>query len=453
MPNAQTETVVKELVDFGFREDEILFVSAKTGQNVEQVLQAIVRLIPSPPGDKEAPLRSLIFDAVYDEYRGVVSYVRIIDGAVKTGDKVQLYQSGVKTDVNEVGFFSPYLKASDTLQTGEIGYIITGIKDIRQNRVGDTITSAKLKVQNAKLVDEDGGIIEALPGYNVPQPMVFFGMYPKNASDFSHLRESLGKLSLNDTALTFTEEYSAYLGSGYRVGFLGLLHAEIVKERLKQEFGLELLLTMPQVLYRKTSDTEMLEPYMKLNVYVPSSYVGGVMTVCQKKKGAMLDMQYHEAYAVLKYEMPYSMFIRGLSAELKSISSGFASVDYELTDYKPADLAKLDIQINGNPIDVLSEYVYRDEALYKAREKTAQLKESLNRQQFRQIIQGVVNGNIVAREEIPPFRKDVLQKMSGGDRTRKDKLLESQKKGKKKMITTGKIELPQSALFSMIENK
>lgn len=439
LPNAQTEIVKKELVEFGFKEDEILSISAKTGENVEELLKTIIEKIPSPKGAPNGALRALIFDAVYDEYRGVIAYVRVVDGQVKKGDKIQFYQNGVVTDTTEVGIFTPFLKETDVLGTGEIGYIVGGIKDIRQCRVGDTIM-----LQNTK--------IEPLPGYTTPQPMVFFGMYPKEASQFAHLRDALGKLELNDTALTYSEEYSAYLGSGFRVGFLGLLHADIVKERLKQEFGLDLLLTMPQVLYDKKSEEEILEPYMLLNVYAPSEYVGNVMTICQKKKGSLLDMQYHEAYAVLSYEMPYSMFIRGLAGEVKSVTAGFGSIDYELTDYKKADLVKLDIMINSNPIDVLSELVYKDEAVYVARQKAEKLKDSLDRQQFRQIIQASINNNIIAREEIPPFRKDVLQKMSGGDRTRKDKLLEAQKKGKKKMIQTGKVELSQDALFSMISD-
>jgi GTP-binding protein LepA len=236
------------------------------------------------------------------------------------------------------------------------------------------------------------------------------------------------------------------------VGFLGLLHAEIVKERLSQEFDLELLLTMPQVLYQKQEDDSMLEPYMLLTIYIPTQYVGGVMAVCQKRKGNMIDLAYHDTYATLTYEMPYSMFIRGLSAELKSVSSGYASMDYEMSGYHPADLVTLDVKINDNTIDVLSELVYREDAIHIAREKAGKLKDALPRQQFRQIIQAVVNGNIAAREEITPYRKDVLAKMSGGDRTRKDKLLEAQKKGKKRMINTGKVHLPQEALFSMIEN-
>jgi len=439
LPNAQTEVVIKELVDFGFNKDEILSISAKTGENVDVLLEKVIEKVPSPTGDEEAPLRALIFDAVYDEYRGVIAYVRVMDGEVKKGDKIQFYQNGVATDVTEVGIFTPFLKETAGLKTGEIGYIVGGIKDIRQCRVGDTITT-----QNSH--------VEPLPGYTTPQPMVFFGMYPKDASEFAHLRDALGKLALNDTALTYSEEYSAYLGSGFRVGFLGLLHADIVKERLKQEFDLDLLLTMPQVLYEKRADGKVDEPYMLLNVYAPSTYVGNIMTVCQKKKGNLLDMQYHEAYAVLSYEMPYSMFIRGLAGEIKSVTAGFGSIDYELSGYKEANLVQLDIMINSNPIDVLSELVYRDEAMYVARQKAEKLKESLDRQQFRQIIQATVDNNIVAREEIPPFRKDVLAKMSGGDRTRKDKLLEAQKKGKKRMVSTGKVELSQDALFSMISD-
>lgn len=438
LPNAQTDVVKKELVNFGFQEDEIICISAKTGENVDVLLERVITKFPPPQGNPEAPLRALIFDAVYDEYQGVIAYIRVIDGEVKKGNTVQFYQNDMTTVVTEVGMFTPFLKETEGLHTGEIGYLVGGIKDIRQCRVGDTIIL-------------QGTDVKPLDGYTTPQPMVFFGLYPKSANDFALLRDALGKLTLNDTALTYTEEYSAYLGSGFRVGFLGLLHADIVKERLKQEFGLDLLLTMPQVLYERHGE-EIEEPYMLLNVYAPAEYVGNVMTVCQKKKGTLLDMQYHEAYAVLSYEMPYSMFIRGLAGDIKSVTAGFGSIDYELTDYKKADLVQLDILINTNPIDVLSELVYRDESTYVAREKAAKLKESLDRQQFRQVIQATVNNNIVAREEIPPYRKDVLAKMSGGDRTRKDKLLEAQKKGKKRMNLTGKVALSQDALFSMISD-
>jgi len=443
LPNAQTDAVVKELMDFGFAKEEIIFISAKTGENVQILLETIIEKVPSPRGIIDAPLRALIFDAVYDEYRGVIAYVRVVDGKVKKGEQLQFYQNGLKTNLVEVGFFTPFLKETEGLETGEIGYLVGGIKDIRQCRVGDTITTVDYEASNTDF--------KALAGYKTPLPMVFFGMYPKTSDDYLDLKEALGKLALNDTSLTYSDEYSAYLGSGFRVGFLGLLHADIVKERLKQEFGLDLLLTMPQVLYEERGD-EMYEPYMLLNVYVPADYVGNVMAVCQKKKGVLLDMQYHEAFVVLSYEMPYSMFIRGLAGEIKSVTAGYGSIDYELADYKQADLVKLEIMINSNPIDVLSELVYKDEAIYIAREKTEKLKESLDRQQFRQIIQATVDNQIVAREELSPYRKDVLQKMSGGDRTRKDKLLEAQKKGKKKMKVAGKVALSQEALFSMISD-
>ncbi len=440
LPNAQTEIVIKEIEGLGFKKEEMIFISAKTGENVEEVLQAVVERIPSPKGDSEGPLRALIFDAVYDEYRGVVAYVRVVDGQVAANTSVQFFQNNVKNETTQVGIFTPYLQKTEQLTAGEIGYIITGIKDIRKVRVGDTIM-------------ETTALGQPFADYTIPKPMVFLGVYPRSTNDLVHLKESLVKLTLNDTSIAYTQEYSAYLGSGFRIGFLGLLHAEIVKQRLEQEFGLHLLFTMPHVLYQTTQDGRTLEPYMKLTIYTPVDYVGGIMTTCQKQKGNLCDMTYHDAYAVLVYDMPYSMFIRGLSSELKSVSSGFASIDYELIEYREADLVHLEMRINEVSIDVLSEFVYKDEAISKAREKALALKESLTRQQFRQIIQGVVGANIIAREEIPPFRKDVLQKMSGGDRSRKDKLLDKQKKGKSKMIQSARVVLPQEALFSLLEKK
>jgi len=444
LPSAQTETTSNELIEtFGFKKEEIIYISAKTGENVEKLLQDVVKRLPAPKGEKDKVLRGLIFDAVYDEFRGVVAYVRIVDGQLKKGEKIKFYQNNIESEVTDLGYFSPHLVSARELTTGEIGYVITGIKDIRKVRVGDTITNSEFKTLNSEF--------KPLPGYKIPKPMVFFGVYPKNADDFVYSRESLAKLTLNDTALTYTEEYSSYLGSGFRVGFLGLLHAQIVKERIKQEFNLEILLTMPQVLYEKKEDGSMLEPYMLLTVYAPKKYVGTIMNICQVRKGNLLNLDYHESYAVLSYDMPYSMFIRGISSDLKSASEGFSSLDYELTDYKAADLSKVEIKVNDVSIDVLSELAYKDEAISVVREKAKRLKNALSRQQFRQIIQGVVDGNIVTREEIPPFRKDVLAKMSGGDRRRKDKLLEAQKKGKSRMIQQAKISIPQEALLSMIE--
>jgi len=450
LESAQTEAVAKDMVDFfGFKKEDILYISAKTGENVSLLIEEIIKRIPSPSGQKEKPLRCLIFDALYDEFRGVVAYIRVVDGEVKKNENVKFYQNNIVSEVVDLGYFSPFLVSGESLTAGEIGYIITGIKDIRLARVGDTITISKIKNQKSK--------ITPLPGYKLPKPMVFFGAYPKNSNDFPTLKKALAKLTLNDTALTFQEEYSSYFGSGFSIGFLGLLHAEIVKERLRQEFGLDVLLTMPQVLYEKRSDPTtgsgqgIWEPYMKLFVYTPQQYIGSIMNVCQSKKGTLLDISYHGNSVVITFELPYSMFIRGLSSELKSVSNGFASIDYEISNYKEADLTKLEVRVNDTPIDILSELVYKDEGIRVARGKTLRLKNFLPRQQFRQIIQGVIDRKIVSKEEIPPFRKDVLQKMSGGDRRRKDKLLDKQKKGKSRLLSHAKISIPQEALLSMIE--
>lgn len=444
LESARVEEVAEELEEiFSINKDEIVYISAKTGKNVDLLLERIIRDIPSPKGSIYQPLRALIFDALYDEHKGVIVYVRIVDGKVSKNERINFYQTKNIATATDIGYFIPQMSPQNTLSSGDIGYIVTGIKDLHQTQVGDTVTISNIKSQISN--------IEPLPGYKKPKPMVFFGVYPKSTNELVHLKEGLNKYSLNDTSITIANEYSTYLGSGFRVGFLGLLHADIVRERLKNEENVDLFLTSPQVLYEIKEDGTMLEPYMNLTVFVPVSFVGSVITVCQKRKGSLLDLSYYQKSAILKYEMPYSMLIRGLSSELKSATSGFASVDYELSDYKPADLVNIEIKINDALIDVLSEYAYREEAPYIAREKVQMLKEKLPRQQFRQIIQAVIGGTIIAREEIPPFRKDVLSKMSGGDRTRKDKLLEAQKKGKAKMIETGKINIPQEVLFSLIE--
>ena len=432
----KTEKELKEF--FGFSKEEIYYVSAKTGKNVEELLSAVVSKLPQPKGEGNRPFRALIFDAVFDVHRGAIAFIRVVDGKIKKGEKIMFLSSNLKTDASETGYFSPFLTSKEELATGEIGYIVTGIKDIRRCRVGDTITIQDLN-------------IDPLPGYKTPKPMVFFGVYPKDQKDFAHLKEGLNKLSLNDASLSISSEQSAFLGTGFKVGFLGLLHADIVRERLKQEEGIEPVLTMPRVLY-KEENKEILEPYMNLAVYVPTQYLGAVMTVCQQKKGTLKNVEYHDKNAVLSYEMPYSMFIRGLSSELKTVSSGFSSIDYEITEYRKADLVMLEMAINETPIDVLSELVYKDEAYQDAKEKTEKLKEVLPRKQFRQIIQAKVGGKILSRSEIPPFRKDVLAKMSGGDRTRKDKLLKKQKKGKARLGNFGRVDLPPQALFSLISD-
>ncbi len=443
LDSARVDDVVKELEEiFGIDRNEIIYISAKTGLNVESLLQRIVEIIPPPAGSIESPLRALIFDAYYDEHRGVVVYVRIMDGEINHAERITFFQSKKTTNAGEIGYFMPTMIPQKKMSAGDIGYIVTGIKDIHETQVGDTVYQ-----QNRE--------IDPLPGYKKPLPMVFFGVYPKTTNELVNLKEGLAKYALNDTSITITDEYSSFLGSGFRVGFLGLLHADIVRERLKNEEGVDLFLTSPQVQYEKNSDESMREPYMNLTIFVPSSYVGNVISACQKRKGTMIDVAYFQNNAILKYEMPYTMLIRGLSSELKSITNGFASIDYEMSDYRPADLVNIEMRINDMPIDVLSEYAYRDEAPYIGREKAEMLKEKLPRQQIKQVIQAVINGVIIAREEISPYRKDVLMHGSkvvgGGDVTRKKKLLEAQKRGKERMTESAKIDLPQDVLFSMIE--
>lgn len=436
---------------FGFSKDEILFVSAKTGQNVKELLEIVVSKIPSPSGCGTDPFRALIFDAVYDDHRGVIAFVRIFDGSIRRHDKIKFFQSHTASQASEVGYFSPFLSPKEKLSLGEIGYVVTGIKDIRQVRVGDTITISQPKA--GRPLDEN---IQPLPGYKTPKPMVFFGVYPKDPDEFGHLKEALNKLILNDASLSISEEYSSFLGSGFRVGFLGLLHAEIVKERLKQEENIDPLLTKPQVLYKKDPsglEDKIFEPFVAVTIYLPKNYIGPVMSLCEKRRGNLIDISYVRENAVLKYEMPYSVFIRGFSNELKSVSSGFASIDYEPSGYKEGDFVNLEILVNDTPIDVLSEVVYKDEVDSLGRKKTGRLKELLKKQQFRQVIQARAFGKILARSEIAPFRKDVLSKMSGGDRTRKDKLLKKQKKGKLKLLRRSQIDIPQEALFSFIKQE
>ena len=463
LPTAKSNEAANDLHEmFGFLKDEILFVSAKTGQNVKELLDAVIERIPPPRPPlsrlssqagsfavaQSAPFRALIFDAVYDDHRGVIAFVRVFDGSIRRGDKIKFFQSHTVSQVGEVGYFSPFLSPKEKLSAGEIGYVVTGIKDIRQVKVGDTVTISNIKYQKSN--------IQPLPGYKTPKPMVFFGVYPKDPDEFGHLKEALNKLILNDASLTLSLEYSSFLGSGFRVGFLGLLHAEIVKERLKQEENIDPLLTKPQVLYRKDPsglEDKMLEPFVAVTIYVPKNYIGPVMSLCEKRRGRLIDISYVRENAVLKYEMPYSVFIRGFSNELKSVSSGFASIDYEPSGYKEGDFVNLEILVNDSPIDVLSEVVYKDEVDSLGRKKTERLKELLKKQQFRQVIQARAFGRILARSEVAPFRKDVLSKMSGGDRGRKDKLLKKQKKGKLKLFRRSQIDIPQEALFSFIKQE
>ena len=438
LPGAKISEAERELLEiFSFQKEEILRISAKTGEGVNDLLDQIIERFP-PPEVSDDKLRALIFDAFYDEHRGVIVYLRIFNGSLKKNDRISFYEGGTDATASEVGYFTPFLSEKERLSLGEIGYVVTGIKDIRLSSVGDTIYKKDQK-------------IDPLPGYEKPKPMIFFGLYPKDPKHLGKLRETLNKISLNDTAISFSDEYSTFLGSGFRVGFLGLLHADIVRERIEREENLAIFLTQPRVLYEEDKEG-IKEPYIKLTVYAPKQFVGSVINLCENRRGKLLDISYFQNNAVLMYELPYTMFIRGISSDLKSVSSGFASLDYEPIGYKKADLVDLTILVNGLEIDVLSEKVYREEGAYKARQKAKNLKENLPRQQFRQIIQVKIDQSIVAREEIPPFRKDVLAKMSGGDRTRKDKLLEKQKKGKEKMFSEGKIGIPQEVLFSLIDS-
>ncbi len=446
MDGARVDSAVKQLESMGFKEEEIFLISAKTGQGVEELLHNVILKIPPPSGSIDKNLRALIFDAVYDEHRGVVAFVRIVDGSIKTNEHIELFQTKTKTNAIDTGYFTPSLVSSGELSAGEIGYVVTGVKDIRLVRVGDTVTISNIKSQISN--------IQPLPGYATPKPMVFFGVYPKSTDQLVALREAIQKLALIDASISFHDEYSAFLGSGFRIGFLGLLHADIFRQRLSREFNLEPLFTMPHVLYEtyegSGQEDSYKEPYMHLSIFVPQEYLGPVMTICQKKRGVMKHMEYQDTNVILEYDMPYSMFLKGLSPDLKSVSAGFVSLDYELTDYRSADVVNIEVKINENPIDILSEFAYKDEADFIARDKAKKLKEALPRQQYKQVIQATVGARILAREEIPPYRKDVLAKMSGGDRTRKDKLLEAQKKGKSRMFNVSKVEIPQEALFKMI---
>lgn len=442
--SARVEMVTRQLSEiFSIDKEDILLISAKTGQGVDALIERIINKIPPPQGHADKALRALIFDAHYDQHRGVVAYVKIVDGSIRTGDRIELFQEKVSTIATETGYFTPSLVKTDALKAGEIGYIITGVKNIRECKVGDTITISNLKTQNAKL--------EPLPGYKIPKAMVFLDMYPKNKNHFVRLREAVEKLSLNDSSLTFSQVYSPFLGTGLKIGFLGLLHAQVIRQRLEEEENVEPLLTTPQISY-ENEDGLLKEPYIALTVYAPRDYVGRIMSLCQKRRGSIIDINYYESYAILRYEIPYQVMVKGLASDIKSVSSGFASIDYAITDYRIADIVKLEILINKEPIDILTQFIYRDEAESEARSKVEKLKEALPKQQYKQIIQGEVNGRILARSEISPFRKDVLSKMSGGDRTRKDKLLESQKKGKKKLKYSAEISIPQEALFSLAGN-
>ena len=461
LPSAQPEFVKKEIEDvIGLDTSEAPMVSAKTGLNVEDVLEAVVKVVPPPHGNENAPLRALIFDSVYDNYKGALSFVRIMDGSVKVGDRIRMMSSGVEFDVTEVGYFRPgQLMPVNELLTGEVGYIGASIKEVADTRVGDTITNA------------NDPAAEMLPGYKQVQPMVFCGIYPADGSDYENLHDALEKLKLNDASLSFEPETSVALGFGFRAGFLGLLHMEVIQERLEREFDLDLITTAPSVVYHvvKHDGTElyidnptnlpdpadieyMEEPMVSAQIFSPSEYVGTIMELCQQKRGVYIDMKYIEAGRVqIHYEMPLNEIIYDFFDALKSRTRGYASFDYELNGYARSELVKLDILLNGEICDALSIIVHKDRAYTRGRAIAEKLKDVIPRQLFEIPIQAAVGGKVIARETVKAMRKDVLAKCYGGDISRKKKLLEKQKEGKKRMRTLGSVELPSEAFIAVLK--
>jgi len=459
LPNADPERVLREIRDtIGLDPSTAILASAKTGQGVDEILEAIVQRIPPPKGDPEAPLRALIFDSHFDAYRGVVAYVRIVDGTVRPGMRIKMMSTGKTFEVDEVGVFLPEMRRVPQLSAGEVGCLTATIRNVRDTRIGDTIT------------DADRPAAEPLPGYRPVKPMVFCGLYPVENEDFDDLRDALEKLQLNDAALTFEAETSNALGFGFRCGFLGLLHMEIVQERLEREFGLNLITTAPSVVYRvvltngdvvevdnpaKFPEPQYIdhveEPFVRATIMTPAEYVGPLMELCQERRGVFINMEYTTPERVqLIYELPLSEILLDFFDRLKTRSRGYASLDYELIGYRESDLVKMDILLLGEPVDALSCIVHRDKAYSRGRQLVEKLKEVIPRQLFEVPIQAAIGRKVIARETIKALRKDVLAKCYGGDVTRKRKLLEKQKEGKKRMKQLGRVEVPQEAFMAVL---
>lgn len=458
LPAAQPEKFAEELANLiGCKPEDCLRVSGKTGEGVEVLLDQIVKQLPPPVGDPKAPTRALIFDSVYDSYRGVVTYVRVVDGHLSPRDQIQMYSTGVRHEMLEVGVISPEPIASKGLGVGEVGYLITGVKDVRQSRVGDTVTT----YNNPATVP--------LAGYADPKPMVFSGLFPLDGAEYPMLREALDKLQLNDAALVFEPESSAALGFGFRCGFLGLLHMEIVRERLEREAGLTLISTAPSVVYNVTLDdgkkltvtnpseypdgkiAEVNEPIVKATILAPSEFIGTIMELCQQRRGVQKGMDYlSEDRIEIRYTLPLAEIVFDFFDQLKSRTRGYASLDYEPIGEEAGDLVKVDILLQGEKVDAFSQIVHRDKAYTYGVKMTEKLKELIPRQQFEVPIQAAIGAKIIARENIRAIRKDVLAKCYGGDITRKRKLLEKQKEGKKRMKMVGKVEVPQEAFIAAL---
>ena len=458
LPAAQPEKFAIELANLiGCKPEDCLRVSGKTGAGVEELLDQIVKQIPPPIGDPKAPTRALIFDSVYDSYRGVVTYVRVVDGHLSPRDQIQMYSTGVRHEMLEVGVISPEPMASNGLGVGEVGYLITGVKDVRQSRVGDTVTT----YNNPATV--------ALAGYKDPKPMVFSGLFPLDGTEYPMLREALDKLQLNDAALVFEPESSDALGFGFRCGFLGLLHMEIVRERLEREAGLTLISTAPSVVYKVTLDdgkkivvtnpseypdgkiAEVQEPIVKATILAPSEFIGTIMELCQQRRGVQKGMDYlSEDRVEIRYTLPLAEIVFDFFDQLKSRTKGYGSLDYEPIGEEAGDLVKVDILLQGEKVDAFSQIVHRDKAYAYGVTMTAKLRELIPRQQFEVPIQAAIGAKVIARENIRAIRKDVLAKCYGGDITRKRKLLEKQKEGKKRMKMVGRVEVPQEAFIAAL---
>ena len=460
LPNANVEKVKKELVDsLGFKEDEILLCSAKNGIGIKELVEAVIDRIPAPVGKKENPLEALIFDSYFDSYKGIVTLIRIVNGSIKVGDKIKMFATNNIYDVTELGVHNPHDVKKDCLTTGEVGYLCASIKRIEDIKVGDTITT----VENPALTP--------LPGYKPMKPMVFCGLYPTETSKFPDLREALEKLKLNDASLEFEPETSEALGFGFRTGFLGLLHMEIIEERIEREFGIDLIATSPSVIYEveltdgsvvnidspskmpeRQRIKEIKEPYIKTNIFVPSEYIGSIMELCQEKRGNYVSMEYIDTTRVnIHYEIPLSEIVYDFFDKLKSYTKGYASFDYELIGYKKSDLVKMDILLNGSIVDALSLIVHKDFAYNRGKVIVENLKKLIPRQQFEIPVQAVIGTKAIARSDIKAVRKNVLAKCYGGDITRKRKLLEKQKEGKKRMKMVGSVEIPQEAFLSVLK--
>ncbi|GAB3217950.1 translation elongation factor 4 [Mycolicibacterium hippocampi] len=460
LPAADPDRYAAEIAHIiGCEPSDVLRVSGKTGVGVTELLDEVVRLIPPPVGDADAPARAMIFDSVYDIYRGVVTYVRLVDGKLSPREKIKMMSTGTTHELLEVGIVSPEPKATEGLGVGEVGYLITGVKDVRQSKVGDTVTTAR------------HGATEALTGYREPKPMVYSGLYPVDGSDYPNLRDALERLQLNDAALMWEPETSVALGFGFRCGFLGLLHMEITRERLEREFDLDLISTSPNVVYRviKDDETELMvtnpsdwpegkvrsvfEPVVKTTIIAPSEFIGSIMELCQSRRGELGGMDYLSPERVeLRYTMPLGEIIFDFFDSLKSRTRGYASLDYEEAGEQEAQLVKVDILLQGEAVDAFSAIVHKDSAAAYGNKMTTKLKELIPRQQFEVPVQAAIGSKIIARENIRAIRKDVLSKCYGGDITRKRKLLEKQKEGKKRMKTIGRVEVPQEAFVAALSS-